>query len=39
VLLDTYADDPEATRDPEVGWRMLRTVAERVFDLPRQQLR
>lgn len=39
VLLDTYADDPEATRDPEVGWRMLRTVAERVFDLPRQELR
>jgi len=39
VLLDTYADDPEATRDPEPGWRMLRTVAERIFDLPREALR
>jgi probable F420-dependent oxidoreductase len=39
VLLDTYADDPEATRDPEVGWRMFRTMAERVLDLPREALR
>ena len=39
VLLDTYADDPEATRDPEVAWRMLRTLAERVLDLPREGLR
>ena len=39
VLLDTYADDPEATRDPEVAWRMLRTLAERVLDLPREALR
>jgi probable F420-dependent oxidoreductase len=39
LLLDTYADDPEATRDPEVGWRMLRTVAERLLDLPREALR
>ncbi len=39
VLLDTYADDPEATRDPEVAWKMLRTVAERALDLPRETLR
>jgi probable F420-dependent oxidoreductase len=39
VLLDTYVDDPEATRDPEVAWRMLRTLAERVLDLPREGLR
>jgi probable F420-dependent oxidoreductase len=39
VLLDTYADDPEATRQPEVAWRMLTTMAERVLDLPRAALR
>jgi len=39
VLLDTYADDPEATRDPEVAWRMLTTLAERALDLPREGLR
>ena len=39
VLLDTYADDPEATRDPEVAWRMVRTLAERVLDLPGEGLR
>jgi probable F420-dependent oxidoreductase len=39
VLLDTYADDPEATRRPETGWEMLTTLAERVLDLPREQLR
>ena len=39
VLLDTYADDPEATRNPEVAWRMLTTMAERVLDLPREALR
>ncbi len=39
VLLDTYYDDPEATRDPEAGLRMLRTVAERLVDLPREALR
>jgi alkanesulfonate monooxygenase SsuD/methylene tetrahydromethanopterin reductase-like flavin-dependent oxidoreductase (luciferase family) len=39
VLLDTYADDPEATRDPEVALRMVRTLAERVLDLPREGLR
>jgi probable F420-dependent oxidoreductase len=39
VLLDTYADDPEATRDPEPAWRMLTTLAERALDLPREGLR
>ena len=39
VLLDTYADDPEATRRPETGWEMLTTVAERILDLPRETLR
>jgi len=37
LLLDTYADDPEATRDPEVALRMVRTLAERVLDLPRSR--
>jgi probable F420-dependent oxidoreductase len=39
VLLDTYADDPEATRRPEIAWRMFTTLAEQVLDLPRQTLR
>jgi alkanesulfonate monooxygenase SsuD/methylene tetrahydromethanopterin reductase-like flavin-dependent oxidoreductase (luciferase family) len=39
VLLDTYADDPKATRRPEVGWAMLTTMAEQVLDLPRETLR
>ena len=39
VLLDTYADEPEATRRPERGWEMLTTVAERILDLPRETLR
>jgi len=39
LLLDTYADDPEATRDPEVALRMVRTLAERVLDLPGERLR
>ncbi len=39
VLLDTYADDPEATRRPETGWEVLTTLAERALDLPRQTLR
>ena len=39
VLLDTYFDDPEATRDHEAGWRMLRTVAGHLVDLPREALR
>jgi alkanesulfonate monooxygenase SsuD/methylene tetrahydromethanopterin reductase-like flavin-dependent oxidoreductase (luciferase family) len=39
VVLDTYADDPEATCRPETGWEMLTTVAERILDLPRETLR
>jgi probable F420-dependent oxidoreductase len=39
VLLDTYADDIEATRRHETAWRMIATIAERVVDLPRQSLR
>jgi len=39
VLLDTYADDPEATRRPETGWEMLATVAGSVLDLSRETVR
>jgi hypothetical protein len=39
VLLDTYDDNPEATRRPESEWRMLATMAEQVLDLPNQGLR
>lgn len=39
VLLDTYADDVEATRRHDVAWRMFATVAERVVDLERRTLR
>ncbi len=39
VLLDTYSDDVEATRDHEGAWRMLTTLAERALDLPRETLR
>jgi probable F420-dependent oxidoreductase len=39
VLLDTYTDDVEATRQHEVAWRMFATVAERVVDLERHTLR
>src|SRR5262245_52602312 len=39
VLLDTYADDPEATRRPESGWEMLTTVAERILDLSRETIK
>jgi len=39
VLLDTYLDDPEATRSHEPAWRLLRTVAERLVDLGRQTIR
>src|SRR5437762_12626053 len=39
VLLDTYTDDPEATRHHETAWRMLATLAEQVLDLPRETLR
>lgn len=39
VLLDTYEDDPETTCDPAPAWQMLRTLAERVLDLPAATLR
>jgi probable F420-dependent oxidoreductase len=39
VLLDTFCDDVEATRRPEVSWRMLTTLAEEVLDLPHEGLR
>ena len=39
VLLDTYADDPEATRDPSAGWKMLTAIAERALDLARETVR
>lgn len=39
VLLDTYLDDPDATRHHEPAWSMLTTMAEKVFDLEKQTLR
>jgi alkanesulfonate monooxygenase SsuD/methylene tetrahydromethanopterin reductase-like flavin-dependent oxidoreductase (luciferase family) len=39
VLLDTFDDNPEATRHPEAEWRMLATMAEQVLDLPNEALR
>ena len=39
VLLDTYTDDAEATRDHEAAWRMLATLAEKALDLPRERVR
>ncbi len=39
VLLDTFYDDVEATRHPEVAWGMLTTMAEKALDLPREGLR
>lgn len=39
VLLDTYDDDPEATRSHEPAWRLLRTAAERLVDLGRGTIR
>jgi probable F420-dependent oxidoreductase len=39
VVLDTYADDPDATRHHDVAWRMLATLAERALDLPKEGLR
>jgi probable F420-dependent oxidoreductase len=33
VLLDTYFDDVEATRDPSTSWRMIAEVAEKLLDL------
>ena len=39
VLLDTYLDEPEATRSHEGSWRTLATLAEEVIDLGREKLR
>ena len=39
VLLDTFADDIEGSRNHEQAWRMLASLAERAFDLDRQALR
>jgi hypothetical protein len=39
VLLDTYMDDPEATRDHEAAWAMFAALAARALDLPRQTVR
>ena len=39
VLLDTYLDDPEATRSHEGAWRTLATLAEEVLHLERETLR
>jgi len=39
VLLDTYFDDIEATRDTEAAWRMYAVMAEQVLDLDRESLR
>lgn len=39
VLLDTFYDDVEATRRPEVAWRMLTIMAEKALDLPHEALR
>jgi hypothetical protein len=39
VLLDTFYDDIEATRHPEVSWRMLTTLAEKALDLAHEALR
>jgi hypothetical protein len=39
VLLDSFYDDVEATRHPEVAWRMLTTLAEKALDLGHETLR
>jgi probable F420-dependent oxidoreductase len=39
VLLDSFYDDVEATRHPEVAWRMLTTLAEKALDLTHEALR
>ncbi len=39
VVLDTYFDDPEATRHSETSWRMLAVMAEKVLDLGNQTVR
>lgn len=39
VLLDTYCDDIEGSKDVEGAWAMLTTVAEQGFDLAAQTCR
>lgn len=39
VLLDTYYEDIEATREPYAAWRMYAQVAERVLDLANESVR
>ena len=39
VLLDTFMDDPEATRNHEPAWSQIMTVAEKVLDLDKQTVR
>jgi len=39
VLLDTYRDDIEASRNLEEQWRMLAVMAEQVLDLDRETVR
>jgi probable F420-dependent oxidoreductase len=39
VLLDTFYDDVEVTRHPEVAWGMLTTMAEKALDLAHKGLR
>ncbi len=39
VLLDTYLDDPEATRRHEPAWRTLTALADEALDLEHQALR
>lgn len=39
VVLDTYLDDPEATRRHEPAWRTLTALADEALDLGHQALR
>ena len=39
VLLDTYFDVPEDTRDHQAAWHMLATLADKVLDLGRETVR
>ncbi len=39
VLLDTFRDDIEASRNLEEQWRMIAVMAERVLDLDRETVR
>jgi probable F420-dependent oxidoreductase len=39
VLLDTFYDDIEATKDHEAAWRMLTTLAEKALDLKNETVK